>query len=116
MPRKMRSGCKELLIIRNKSGSYRSVGEAAIRPSQAESLAMCEVERYQLDIVGLTATHSLGSGAQLLEMGLTLSPTLKFPRGEASSGCGATHKPLAECHGIGVLLEFSSVNERVASL
>ena len=31
-----------------------------------------EVERYRLEIVGLTSTHSLGSGAQLLERGWTL--------------------------------------------
>ncbi|KAI3374382.1 hypothetical protein L3Q82_006210 [Scortum barcoo] len=31
-----------------------------------------EVERYQLEIVGLTSTHSLGSGTQLLERGWTL--------------------------------------------
>ncbi|KAI3362068.1 hypothetical protein L3Q82_012205 [Scortum barcoo] len=43
-----------------------------------------EVERYRLEIVGLTSTHSLGSGTQLLET----------------------------CH----VLEFTPVNERVASL
>uniref|UniRef100_A0A8C2XE13 Homeobox domain-containing protein n=1 Tax=Cyclopterus lumpus TaxID=8103 RepID=A0A8C2XE13_CYCLU len=32
-----------------------------------------EVERYQLDIVGLTSTHSMGSGTKLLEKGWTLS-------------------------------------------
>ncbi|KAI3362719.1 hypothetical protein L3Q82_001784 [Scortum barcoo] len=31
-----------------------------------------EVERYQLEIVGLTSMHSLGSGIQLLERGWTL--------------------------------------------
>ncbi|KAI3375904.1 hypothetical protein L3Q82_004160 [Scortum barcoo] len=31
-----------------------------------------EVERYRLEIVGLTSTHSLGSGTQLLERGWTL--------------------------------------------
>ncbi|KAK3545223.1 hypothetical protein QTP70_002063 [Hemibagrus guttatus] len=31
-----------------------------------------EVERYQLEIVGLASTHSLGSGTQLLERGWTL--------------------------------------------
>ncbi|KAI3368327.1 hypothetical protein L3Q82_008033 [Scortum barcoo] len=31
-----------------------------------------EVERYRLEIVGLTSTHSLGSGTQLLEIGWTL--------------------------------------------
>jgi len=31
------------------------------------------VERYQLDMVGLTCTHSTGSGTKLLERGWTLS-------------------------------------------
>jgi len=31
-----------------------------------------EVEQYQLDIVGLTSTHSAGSGTKLLEKGWTL--------------------------------------------
>ncbi|KAI3353944.1 hypothetical protein L3Q82_005148 [Scortum barcoo] len=30
------------------------------------------IERYRLEIVGLTSTHSLGSGTQLLERGWTL--------------------------------------------
>ncbi|KAI3374146.1 hypothetical protein L3Q82_006010 [Scortum barcoo] len=33
---------------------------------------LVEVERYRLEIVGLTSTHSLGSGTQLLERGWTL--------------------------------------------
>ena len=33
---------------------------------------MREVERYQLDLVGLTSTHSLSSGAVLLNRGWTL--------------------------------------------
>jgi len=32
-----------------------------------------EVERYQLDMVALTSTHSTGSGTKLLERGWTLS-------------------------------------------
>ncbi|KAI3371025.1 hypothetical protein L3Q82_023675 [Scortum barcoo] len=35
-------------------------------------LKVREVERYRLEIVGLTSTHSLGSGTQLLERGWTL--------------------------------------------
>ena len=31
-----------------------------------------EVERYQLEIVGLTSMHSLGSGTKLLKRGWTL--------------------------------------------
>jgi len=34
---------------------------------------VCEVEQYQLDIVGLTFTHIVGSGTKLLEKGWTLS-------------------------------------------
>ena len=30
-----------------------------------------EIERYQLEIAGLTSTHSLGSGTSLLERGWT---------------------------------------------
>ena len=32
-----------------------------------------ELERYQLDMVGLTSTHATGSGTKLLERGWTLS-------------------------------------------
>ncbi|KAI3374476.1 hypothetical protein L3Q82_006301 [Scortum barcoo] len=39
-----------------------------------------EVERYRLEIVGLTSTHSLGSGTQLLERGAGPSTTLELPR------------------------------------
>ena len=37
-----------------------------------ESELVREIERYQLEIVGLTSTHCLGSGTQLLEKGWTL--------------------------------------------
>ncbi|KAK3561454.1 hypothetical protein QTP86_002818 [Hemibagrus guttatus] len=71
-----------------------------------------EVERYQLEIVGLASTHSLGSGTQLLERGWTLFFS-GVPHGER-------HRA-----GVGLLiasqlsrqvLEFSLVNERVVSL
>ena len=64
-----------------------------------------EVERYQLDMVGLTSTHSTGSGTKLLERGWTLhfSGVAQTP-----GGCGDTHKSPA-------VLEFP-VNERVASM
>ncbi|KAI3364498.1 hypothetical protein L3Q82_011284, partial [Scortum barcoo] len=42
-------------------------------------LEMREVERYRLEIVGLTSTHSLGSGTQLLERAGP-STTLELPR------------------------------------
>jgi len=54
-----------------------------------------EVERYQLDLVGLTSTHSTGSGTKLLERGWTLR---SCPRLSAA------------------VLEFSPLNERVASM
>ena len=37
-----------------------------------EPVLVREVERYQLEIVGLASTHSLGCGTQLLERGWTL--------------------------------------------
>jgi len=64
------------------------------------------------DMVGLTSTHSTGSGTKLLERGWTLS----------SSGVAQGVRPQA---GVGILtsprlsapvLEFSPVNERVASM
>jgi len=61
-----------------------------------------EVERYQLDMVGLTSTNSTGSGTKLLERGWTLS----FP-GVAQG---------VRCQLSGAVLQFSSVNERVASM
>jgi len=59
-----------------------------------------EVERYQLDMVGLTSTHSTGSGTKLLERGWTLggwTPALS-PRLSTD------------------VMEFCPVNERVASM
>ena len=61
---------------------------------------MCEVERHQLDIVGLTSTYSMGSG------GWTLSYLLTFwscPVGEVLGSCGDTHKPPVEWLSVGVL-------------
>ena len=37
-----------------------------------ESELVREVERYRLDLVGLTSTHSIGSGSKLLDRGWTL--------------------------------------------
>ena len=34
---------------------------------------VCEVEQYQLDMDGLTSTHSVGPETKLLERGWTLS-------------------------------------------
>ena len=33
---------------------------------------VCEVDRFRLEIVGITSTHGLGSGTTLLERGWTL--------------------------------------------
>ncbi|KAI3375230.1 hypothetical protein L3Q82_021733, partial [Scortum barcoo] len=71
-----------------------------------------EVERYRLEIVGLTSTHSLGSGTQLLERGWTLHYS-GVAQGERRSWCGlACIAPQLSRH----VLEFTPVNERVASL
>ena len=59
-----------------------------------------EVEKFRLDIVGLTSTHSKGSGTSLLERGWTL-----FHSGVA------TGERLGAC-----MLGFTPVDERVASL
>lgn len=73
---------------------------------------MREVERYRLDIVGLASTHSLGSGTQLLERGWTLFYS-GVARGERRrAGVGLLIAPQLSRH----VLEFSPVNERVASL
>ncbi|KAI3353743.1 hypothetical protein L3Q82_004980 [Scortum barcoo] len=73
-----------------------------------------EVERYRLEIVGLTSTHSsLGSGTQLLERGAGPSTTLELPRvSGGGAGVGLLIAPQLSRH----VLEFTPVNERVASL
>ncbi|KAI3370756.1 hypothetical protein L3Q82_007302 [Scortum barcoo] len=70
-----------------------------------------EVERYRLEIVGLTSTHSLGSGTQLLERGWTLHYS-GVAQGERRAGVGLLIAPQLSRH----VLEFTPVNERVASL
>ena len=58
-----------------------------------------EVERYWLEIVGLTSTHSLGSGTQLLERGWTL-----FCSGVAAvSWCGLAYSSPSQPSCAGVL-------------
>jgi len=70
-----------------------------------------EVERHQLDMVGLTSTHSTGSRTKLLERGWTLvSGVGQGVRHQA--GVGILTSPRLSA----ALLEFSSVNERVASI
>ncbi|KAI3359899.1 hypothetical protein L3Q82_014257, partial [Scortum barcoo] len=71
-----------------------------------------EVERYRLEIVGLTSTHSLGSGTQLLERGWTLHYS-GVAQGERRRGwCGLAYSSPAQPPCVGV----HPVNERVASL
>ena len=73
---------------------------------------MREVERYRLDIVGLTSTHSLGSGTLLLERGWTLHYSGVAHGGRRRAGVGLLIAP----HLSRLVLEFTPVNERVASL
>ncbi|KAL1251680.1 hypothetical protein QQF64_019476 [Cirrhinus molitorella] len=68
-----------------------------------------EVERYRLEIVGLTSMHSQGSGTQLLERGWTLFYS-GVPHGERRrAGVGLLVAPKFSRH----VLEFSPVNGRV---
>ncbi|KAI3357259.1 hypothetical protein L3Q82_015708 [Scortum barcoo] len=71
-----------------------------------------EVERYRLEIVGLTSTHSLGSGTQLLERGWTLHYSGVAQDERRRAGVGLLIAPQLSRH----VLEFTPVNERVASL
>ncbi|MDG2555341.1 reverse transcriptase domain-containing protein [Vibrio parahaemolyticus] len=71
-----------------------------------------EVERYRLDIVGLTSTHSSGSGTLVLERGWTLSFAGVAPGERRRAGVGFLIAPrLSAC-----TLGFTPVDERVASL
>ena len=79
---------------------------------EEEPELMREVERYRLEIVGLSSTHSLGSGIQLLERGWTLFYS-GVARGERRrAGVGLLIAPQLSRH----VLEFTPVNERVAFL
>ncbi|KAI3365754.1 hypothetical protein L3Q82_000767 [Scortum barcoo] len=71
-----------------------------------------EVERYRLEIVGLTSTHGLGSGTQLLERGWTLHYSGVAQGERRRAGVGLLIAPQLSRH----VLEFTPVNERVASL
>ncbi|KAI3370690.1 hypothetical protein L3Q82_007247 [Scortum barcoo] len=66
-----------------------------------------EVERYQLEIVRLTATHSLGSGTQLLERGWTLHYSAVAQGERRQAGVGLLIAPQLSRH----VLEFTLVNE-----
>jgi len=69
-----------------------------------------EVEQYQLDIVGLTSTHSAGSGTKLLEMGWTLFFSGVSQAERRRAGVGILTSPRVSA----AVLEFAPENERVA--
>ena len=71
---------------------------------------VCEVERYQLVIVGLTSTNSIGSGTKLLEKGWTLSYSGVAHEERCRAGVEILTRPRLK------VLEFSPVSERVTSL
>ncbi len=73
---------------------------------------MREVDRYQLEIVGITSTHSLGSGTTLLERGWTLYYSGVAHGERRRADVGLLIAPQLSCH----VLEFTPVNKRVASL
>lgn len=73
---------------------------------------MCEAETFQLDTVGLTSAHSLGSGTSSLERGWTLFH------------CGVAHGERGRV-GVGIFIApelsactllFTQVDERVVYL
>ncbi|TWW53877.1 R2DM Retrovirus-related Pol polyprotein from type II retrotransposable element [Takifugu flavidus] len=73
---------------------------------------VCEVEKFRLDIVGLTSTHSKGSGTSLLERGWTLYHSGVANGERRWAGVAILVAPqLSAC-----ILEFTPVDERVASL
>ena len=71
-----------------------------------------EVERYQLDIVGLTSTHSFGFGTSLLPSGWTFFYAGVVPGERQRAGVGLL---IAHCFSATVL-EFTLVHKRVVSL
>ncbi|KAK5880582.1 hypothetical protein CesoFtcFv8_023595 [Champsocephalus esox] len=68
-----------------------------------------EVERYQLDLVGLTSTHSVGSGTLLLDRGWTLFFSGVAHGVRRRAGVGILTSPRLGAS----LLEFTPVDERV---
>ena len=74
-----------------------------------ESVLVCEVERYRLDTVGLTSTHSLGSEPNS-SRGAGLSSTLEMPRLRGAR-LGLMAPQLRACTS-----GFSTVDERKATL
>ncbi|KAI3363166.1 hypothetical protein L3Q82_011819 [Scortum barcoo] len=74
-----------------------------------------EVERYRLEIVGLTSTHSLGSGTQLLERGWTLHYSGVAQGERRRAGVGLLIAPQLPSSAA-MCWSSPPVNERVASL
>ncbi|TWW81034.1 R2DM Retrovirus-related Pol polyprotein from type II retrotransposable element [Takifugu flavidus] len=71
-----------------------------------------EVEKFRLDIVGLTSTHGKGSGTSLLERGWTLYHSGVADGERRRAGVAILVAPqLSAC-----VLEFTPVDERVTSL
>ena len=71
-----------------------------------------EIERYWLEIIGLSSTHSLGSGTELLERGWTLFYSGVAHGERRRAGVGLLIAPWLSRH----VLEFTPVKEGVASL
>ncbi len=71
-----------------------------------------EVERFRLEIVGITSTHGWGSGTTLLERGWTLHHSGVAHGERRRAGVGLLIAPKFSRH----VLEFTPVNERVVSL
>jgi len=85
--------------------------QLVLRTAGKEPGLVWDVERYQLDMVGLTSTHSTGSGTKLLgRAGLSFSGVVQSVRCRAS--VGILPSPWLTT----TVLEFSPVNERVASM
>ena len=73
---------------------------------------MREVKKFRLDIVGLTSTHSKGSGTSLLERGWTLFHSGVATGERRRAGVAILIAPrLGAC-----MLEFTLVDERVSTL
>ena len=73
---------------------------------------MPEVERYWLDIVGLTSTHSVGSGNKLLDKGWSLAYSGVAQGGRRQAGVGILTNPRPTP----TKLEFVPVDEKVVSM
>ncbi|TWW56094.1 hypothetical protein D4764_08G0000810 [Takifugu flavidus] len=88
------------------------VGSPPAGGAKGEPELVREVEKFRLDIVGLTSTHGKGSGTSLLERGWTLYHSGVADGERRRAGVAILVAPhLSAC-----VLEFTPVDERVASL